>query len=143
MDDFEILRNRRFARWYMRKLRDARNKWRDKAVKLNEKVEQLEFFYEGNGFKKRGLNNSIQIADYIKKLEKQLRTINSCGDWNSDVHECQMYIRQSEVHNLSDRLNNATEIIRQLLLLPYANNEEVYGDVTSILNKAEQFLKER
>ena len=73
MDDFEILHSRRFARWYMRKLRDARNKWRDKAVKLNEKVEQLEFFYEGNGFKKRGLNNSIQIADYIEKLEKQMR----------------------------------------------------------------------
>jgi len=70
MDDFEILRSRKFARWYMRKLRDARNKWRDKAVKLNKKVEQLEFFYEGNGFKKRGLNNSIQIADYIEKLEK-------------------------------------------------------------------------
>lgn len=39
-----------------------------------------------------------------------------------------------------DNLTKAKEIIRQLLLLPYANNEEVYADVTSTLNKAEQFL---
>jgi len=40
------------------------------------------------------------------------------------------------------KLTEAKEIIRQLLLLPYANNEEVNADVTSILNKAENFLSE-
>lgn len=39
--------------------------------KLKDKVEMLDFFYEGNGFKRRGLNNSIQIAEYIKKLEEE------------------------------------------------------------------------
>jgi len=70
MDYLNILETKRFTRWYIKKLRDARNMWRDKAVKLKEKVDQLDFFYEGNGFKKRGLNNSIQIADYIDELEK-------------------------------------------------------------------------
>ena len=37
-----------------------------------------EFFYEGNGFYKRGLNNSIMIADYIEKLEKENRTLEGC-----------------------------------------------------------------
>ena len=39
-------------------------------------------------------------------------------------------------------LTKAKEIIKELLLLPYANNEEVYADVTSTLDKAEQFIKE-
>ena len=39
-------------------------------AKLSDTVEMYDFFYEGNGFKKRGLNNSIQVADYIDKLEK-------------------------------------------------------------------------
>jgi hypothetical protein len=48
-------------------------------------------------------------------------------------------------HKLSwydNQLTKAKEIIEQLLLLPYANNEEVYADVTSYLDEAEQFLKE-
>lgn len=45
---------------------------KDKQIEaLKDKVEMLDFFYEGNGFKTRGLNNSIQIAEYIKKLEKE------------------------------------------------------------------------
>lgn len=43
-----------------------------KNRKLQNKVEMLDFFYEGNGFKRRGLNNSIQIADYIEKLEREI-----------------------------------------------------------------------
>ena len=45
---------------------------------LQDKVEMLDFFYEGNGFKRRGLNNFIQIAEYIDKLEKQLEKMKCC-----------------------------------------------------------------
>ena len=43
-----------------------------KNDELKEEVEMYGFIYEGNGFKRRGLNNAIQIADYIEKLEKQI-----------------------------------------------------------------------
>ena len=39
---------------------------------LEDKVEMYDFFYEGNGFKRRELNTAIQIGDYIDKLEAQL-----------------------------------------------------------------------
>ena len=45
-------------------------------------------------------------------------------------------------HECEKTLIEATEIIKDLLRLPYANDWEVYGDVTSHLDKAEQFLKE-
>ena len=51
-----------------------------KNRKLQDKVEMLDFFYEGNGFKRRGLNNSIQIAEYIKKLEAQIEKMKN--QWN-------------------------------------------------------------
>ena len=44
----------------------------EQIAELEGKIEMYEFFYEGNGFKKRGLNNSIQIAEYIDKLEEQI-----------------------------------------------------------------------
>lgn len=40
--------------------------------KLQDRVNMYDFFYEGNGFKRRGLNNSIQIAEYIKELEREI-----------------------------------------------------------------------
>jgi hypothetical protein len=43
---------------------------------------------------------------------------------------------------LQSELDEAKDIIRQMLLVPYANNEEVNADITSILDKAESFLKE-
>ena len=39
--------------------------------KLQDRVNMYDFFYEGNGFKRRGLNNSIQIGNYIDELEKK------------------------------------------------------------------------
>ena len=43
---------------------------------------------------------------------------------------------------LEKQLAQAKEIIKDLLNLPFANNEEVYADITSHLDRAEQFLKE-
>jgi len=54
----------------------------NEIIKLKDKIEMYDFFYEGNGFKKRGLNNAIQIADYIEKLEKQIT-----GDGENAIHD--------------------------------------------------------
>ena len=51
-------------------------------------------------------------------------------------------IFQGIVEKKNDQLTKAKEIIKDLLRLPYANDWEVYGGVTSHLDKAEQFLKE-
>ena len=45
-------------------------------------------------------------------------------------------------HHIEEQLTKAKEIIKDLLNLPFASNEEVFADVGSHLYKAEQFLKE-
>ena len=45
-------------------------------------------------------------------------------------------------HGSNIKLIKAKEIIKDLLNLPFASNEEVFADVGSHLQKAEQFLKE-
>ena len=42
----------------------------------------------------------------------------------------------------AEQLTEAKEIIKDLLNLPFASNEEVFADVGSHLDKAEQFLKD-
>ena len=37
---------------------------------------------------------------------KNLKVCNSCGDWNDDVHACQMYIRQDELYELTHENEN-------------------------------------
>lgn len=72
-----------------------------------------EFFYEGNGFYKRGLNNSIMIAEYIEKLEKE----------NADK---------------KDQLIKAKEIIKKLMIFAEIDLREIEPEY----KEAEQFLKE-
>jgi hypothetical protein len=65
------------------------------------------------------------------ELKKQLEMSNKVYNDNLDYS-----------HHIEGQLTKAKEIIEQFLLLPYANNEEVYADVTSYLDEAEQFLSE-
>ena len=49
-----------------------------------------EFFYEGCGFYKKGLNNSIMIADYIDKLEAQIEKMKNYQNCeNFGTKECE------------------------------------------------------
>ena len=76
-------------------------------------------------------NRLAELEKENAELKKQLEMSNKVYNDNLDYS-----------HHIEEQLTNAKEIIEQLLLLPYANNEEVYGDVTSILDDAEQFLKD-
>ena len=38
---------------------------------------------------------------HLAGLHEGQASINSCGDWNNDVHACQMYIRQEEIEKLA------------------------------------------
>lgn len=38
---------------------------------------------------------------YLAGIHEGQASVNSCGDWNNDVHTCQMYIRQEEIEKLA------------------------------------------
>lgn len=44
-----------------------------KCRELEEKCRMHDFFWEGNGFKKRGFKNCIQVANYIDEMEEKIR----------------------------------------------------------------------
>lgn len=77
-----------------------------------------------------------------KELEKENAELKNRDCWKS----CEYANPKAELiaQHIKDvqQLTEAKEIIKDLLNLPFANNEEVFADVGSHLDKAEQFLKE-
>lgn len=43
--------------------------------KLKDKIRQKDFFWEGCGFAKMGFKNTIQVAEYIEKLQHRIREL--------------------------------------------------------------------
>ena len=89
----------------------------------------------------------LHAEEYIKSLEQKLeQTEKDLADYQFNYPK----IKELEQENAElkrdkkykDQLAQAKEIIKDLLRLPYANDWEVYGNVTSYLDKAEQFLNE-
>ena len=78
-----------------------------KIAELTDLVNQLDFFYEGNGFYKRGLSNSIQIGNYIEKLEKDLSELTITNNYQrviSDKNE-QISILEMKIEGLESLVN--------------------------------------
>lgn len=44
-----------------------------KVMELEDKIDMIDFFKEGTGLKKRGLINTIQVSQYIEKLEETIK----------------------------------------------------------------------
>lgn len=101
--------------------------------------------------------NDNTIQEVMKDLEKHQEevTVDDYSPYDENtwgmMHE-EMYVPKElakeylvECHTLSEhrktQLDKAVEIIEQLLLLPYASNEEVCADVSSVLYEADQFVK--
>lgn len=101
--------------------------------------------------------NDNTIQEVMKDLEQHQTevTVDDYSPYDENtwgkMHE-EMYIPKElareylvESHLLSDHrkdlLDKAVKIIEQLLLLPYASNEEVCADVSSVLYEADQFVK--
>lgn len=118
-------------------------------------LKDLVQFYEKEQYE---IANDNTLQEVMKDLEKHQTEVtvddyspydpNTWGMMHEEMYVPKELVREYlvESHTLSehrkDLLNKAAKIIEQLLLLPYANNEEVYADVTSTLDKAESFLKE-
>ena len=79
-----------------------------------------------------------QKIQYIKELKEENAELKSDnGEWEITSD------KWKKVYELTDnQLTKAKEIIKDLLNLPFANNEEVFADVNSHLDRAEQFLSE-
>ena len=76
----------------------------------------------------------MRIAE-LEKENAELKSDN--GEWEITSD------KWKKVYELTDnQLTKAKEIIKDLLNLPFANNEEVFADVNSHLDRAEQFLSE-
>lgn len=101
--------------------------------------------------------NDNTIQEVMKDLEQHQTevTVDDYSPYDENtwgkMHE-EMYVPKElareylvESHLLSDHrkdlLDKAVKIIEQLLLLPYASNEEVCADVSSVLYEADQFVK--
>ena len=101
--------------------------------------------------------NDNTIQEVMKDLEQHQTevTVDDYSPYDENtwgkMHE-EMYVPKElarkylvESHLLSEHrkglLDKAVKIIEQLLLLPYASNEEVCADVSSVLYEADQFVK--
>lgn len=101
--------------------------------------------------------NDNTIQEVMKDLEQHQTevTVDDYSPYDENtwgkMHE-EMYVPKElareylvESHLLSehrkDLLDKAVKIIEQLILLPYASNEEVCADVSSVLYEADQFVK--
>lgn len=101
--------------------------------------------------------NDNTIQEVMKDLEQHQTevTVDDYSPYDENtwgkMHE-EMYVPKElardylvESHLLSDHrkdlLDKAVKIIEQLLLLPYASNEEVCADVSSVLYEADKFVK--
>lgn len=74
----------------------------------------------------------------IKELEETIRKGTSCGDWNDDVHACQMYLKHEELQEYIYQLTEAKEIIQKLCNWVSGRS----GDDLELLEQAEKFVEE-
>lgn len=138
--------------------RDLRDVAEHFALPREEQITDLKGtleFYEKEQYE---IANDNTIQEVMKDLENHQEevTVDDYSPYDENtwgmMHE-EMYVPKElakeylvESHMLSehrkDLLDKAANIIKQLLLLPYANNEEACADVTSTLGEAESFLKE-
>ena len=100
--------------------------------KQQKRIAELEKENAENESEARELNIRL---DRLIKENAELRK-----EWQEQVQKAtdEGYVRTLQ----TIQLTNAKKIIKDLLNLPFASNEEVFADVGSYLYKAEQFLKD-
>jgi len=128
-----------------------------KNRKLQDKVEMLDFFYEGNGFKRRGFVNSIQIEEYIVKLEKEsVKAASEIVHYKNDADFYKATNEKLREENekigksagfmvnleLTQKMKKAKEIITEFLSWEKRVDYD-YSEYDAIKDKAENFLKEK
>lgn len=101
-----------------------------------EKEECQKFIWESVGFKKRGFVNSIQIADYIEKLEKENTELKK---ELKDANEKVVHLACNQNKDLKYKLTKAKELIENIIRVTWGEGWNYSLDWKV---KAEQFLTE-
>ena len=83
-----------------------------------------------------------ELITYVENLEKENAELKKKNLDTQYAVTMQMYTNKANKEIADRQLTKAKEIIKDLLNLPFASNEEVFADVGSHLYKAEQFLSE-
>ena len=78
------------------------------------------------------------------ELIETIRKGTFCGDWNDDVHMCQMYLKHEELQMYIHKLTKAKEIIQHFVdeCKMCRAYPEKYKMWYQEIEEAEQFLKE-
>ncbi|MBO6101060.1 MAG: hypothetical protein J6P07_07005 [Spirochaetaceae bacterium] len=97
-----------------------------------EQKECQNFIWESVGFKKRGFVNSIQVAEYIDNLEKELK----------DASEKVVHLSCNQNKDLKYKLTKAKEFLNEFMRISKASDEDFEHDYTELIGDTEQFLKE-
>ena len=72
---------------------------------------------------------------------KNLKVCNSCGDWNDDVHACQMYVRQEELYELTHENEKLKNIIADCYFQAHSEfTDELEKSIEDLLGK--DFIEE-
>lgn len=70
---------------------------------------------------------------------KNLKVCNSCGDWNDDVHACQMYIRQDELYELTHENEKLKELLEQFIdkyhEVMFMGDENLFAEAVRIISR--------
>lgn len=109
-----------------------------KCRELEEKCRMHDFFWEGNGFKKRGFKNCIQVANYIDEMEEKIREyevkIESLLKQNRELSQA--------IHCMFSK--NEVELLVEKSRRPEISTaeESVKTLITEILEKLKQFKEE-
>ena len=117
--------------------------WYSPTKEVNEKLTKMLRHIAGQTYQ-----NQTKVVD-LEKENAELKTkVTALENANramvkelDDTTSGGLNILQNVVKN-KEELTKAKEIIKDLLNLPFASNEEVFADVGSHLYKAEQFLSE-
>ena len=93
-----------------------------------EQKECQDFIWESVGFKKRGFVNSIQIAEYIDKLEKENAELKK----KIGIYQIGMY---DEIEKRDKKLTNAKDILKEAQGYIENEDDELYDKINEFIEK--------
>jgi len=109
---------------------------RDELLKENAELKKVAEFQQSSNMSRHFENKKLkEVLAVGSTFNKALNSMNKSLEEERDKY-------RNMVFDKDEQLTKAKEIIKELLNLPFASDEEVFANVSEILGRAEQFLKE-
>ena len=104
--------------------------------KENAELKKVAEFQQSSNMSRHFENKKLkEVLAVGSTFNKALNSMNKSLEEERDKY-------RNMVFDKDEQLTKAKEIIKELLNLPFASDEEVFANVSEILGRAEQFLKE-